>query len=642
MGGSTYKASDIEVLEGLEPVRKRPGMYVGGTEGYAGLHHLLIEILDNSVDEVMNGHADTIKVKLHKGGESITVEDNGRGIPVDKHPKFKKSALEIIMTTLHAGGKFSDHNYVSAGGLHGVGASVVNALSEKLVAVVQRDGFEWTQEFSRGKPVSKLEKGKKTRSHGTKIFFKPDNQIFKSIAFSSERLEQSLEEKAFLHKGLTIQLEDETSGEKKTFCYEDGIKAYLRQLLTKSKQEPIANEVFYLERSNGLLAEAAFCWTESTSERIYSYVNSINTAEGGSHVDGFKNGLVRAIRNYMNVHEMTPKGMKITGEDIREGLLATVSVNIPGSVSQLQFQGQTKDKLNNPEIAAPVEALLKGFENILNSNPQAAATVVERVLSASKARNAARLASQSVSRKIGISHRLNLPGKLADCSTSSPQKAELFIVEGDSAGGSAKQARDRKTQAILPLKGKILNIIAAPAAKIKENREIMDLVSALGCGMGSNIRLERLRYSKVIILTDADADGMHIAALLMAFFFKMMKPLIEAGNLYLALSPLYRIKSGGGSRQEVTWVYSDDEKEAYISGAGKGKKLQITRFKGLGEMNPDILWQTTMNPDGRTMLRIQIDDEEEVISTFAGILGKNTEERYRLIQENAHRLELDV
>jgi len=642
MAKSEYSAADIEVLEGLEPVRKRPGMYIGGTEGPQGLHHLVKEILENSVDEAMNGHADAISVTLHKDGESVTIEDNGRGIPVDIHPKFKKSALELVLSTLHAGGKFSATNYASAGGLHGVGASVVNALSSELIVSVKRDGYCWEMTFSRGKTTSKLKKGEKTKAHGTKVYFKPDLEIFRSIAFSSERIEKIIQEKAFLNKGLSLEFTDETTGTTKTFCFEDGIRSYLTSLLEKQKLSALNGETFYMERANGIKIEAAFCWTEAPAEKVLSYVNGIPTADGGSHEDGFKAGIQKAVRNYMAVHDLAPKGVKLGGDDIREGIVAVLSVIVPGAVSQLQFQGQTKDKLNNPEITTPVDALLKTFENTLNANPKLAAALIERISLAAKARQAARLASESVTRKIGISHRLNLPGKLADCSSTSPEKSELLIVEGDSAGGSAKQGRDRNTQAVLPLRGKILNSVAASETKLKENKELLDLVSALGCGYGSTIRLERLRYSKVIILTDADADGMHIASLLMAFFFKFMKPLVEQGHLYIALSPLYRIRVGSGTKEEITWVYSDEEKEKFLKARTQRGQVQITRFKGLGEMNPKTLWETTLDPKHRNLLRITITDDAAAELMFEHLLGKETGERYRLIQENAHRLELDV
>jgi DNA gyrase subunit B len=641
---SSYSAQDIEVLEGLEPVRKRPGMYIGGTEGPAGLHHLVKEILDNSIDEVMNGHADSIDVVLHKDLSSITISDNGRGIPVDKHPQFKKSALELILTTLHAGGKFSDKNYFSAGGLHGVGASVVNALSSELTATVRRDGAVWEQNFVRGKPVEPIKKGAKTREHGTTIFFRPDDQIFRETTFSPDRLKKILEEKAFLNRGLCIRFVQEASDEEKeqVFCFKEGISSYLEKLLKDSDQKPVGNETFFMEKVDGVKVEVAFSWTESTKEQTHSYVNGIHTPEGGSHVDGFRTGLSKAVKNYANIHNLIPRGVKITLEDIREGLVTILSVTVPGSVAQLQFQGQTKDKLNNPEIAPFVDTLIKSFENELNTKPTLAGSLIERIVLAAKARIAARTASQSVSRKIGVSHRLNLPGKLSDCSSTKPENSEVFIVEGDSAGGSAKQGRDRKTQAVLPLRGKILNSIAVGEAKVKENRELADLVSALGCGFGKNLRVDRLRYGKVIILTDADADGMHIASLLMAFFFRFMRGLVEAGHLYIGLSPLFRIRVGGGVRAEDHWVYSEEERDNLVRSLPESRKIQITRFKGLGEMNPGTLWDTTLNPKTRNLLRVSIEDEEMATEMFNSLLGKDSVGRYQLIQENAHRLELDL
>jgi DNA gyrase subunit B len=639
---SNYTAVDIEVLEGLEPVRKRPGMYIGGTEGPGGLHHLVREILDNAIDEAMNGHATQIWVTLHKDHESITIRDNGRGIPVDIHPKFKKPALELILTTLHSGGKFSDRNYVSAGGLHGVGSSVVNALSSEMVATIERDGYLWEQTFSQGRTTSKLKKGERTKGHGTQIFFRPDPEIFKSTRFSAERVRNLIQEKAFLNKGLKIHFKDEAAGSSEQFCYPEGLKSYLESILEKKSLKPIAAESFTLERTEGIKVDVAFCWTESTQESVLSYVNGIHTNQGGTHEDGLKNGISKAIRNYLSVHDLTPKGVKIGGDDIREGMVAVLSVMVPGSITQLQFQGQTKDKLNNPEVTAPIETLLRSFENILNSKPNVAATLIERITLAAKARAAARSAADSISRKVGVSHRLNLPGKLADCSSTRPADSEVFIVEGDSAGGSAKQGRDRKTQAVLPLRGKILNAVAASDGKLKENQQLLDLISALGCGFGAGIRLERLRYGKVIILTDADADGMHIASLLMAFFFKFMRPLVDAGHLYLGLSPLYRIKIGSGTKEETHWVYTDAEKEQVLSKKGKSSKLHITRFKGLGEMNPETLWDTTLNPKTRNLLRITVDKQIDPDALLESLLGKDAGARYKLIQENSHRLELDL
>lgn len=644
MSSGEYKAADIEVLEGLEPVRKRPGMYIGGTEGPQGLHHLVKEVLDNSVDEAMNGYANQIEVILHKDHESVTVEDNGRGIPIDKHPKFKKSALELILTTLHAGGKFSARNYKSAGGLHGVGASVVNALSSELHATVSRDGFEWHQKFCRGKSLGDLTKGKKAKATGTAIFFRPDNEIFRKVEFSADLIRQIVQEKAFLNKGLELIFHDEKSNERTPYCYQDGLLSYLKEQLKTFDLEALAGEVFSLERTDdsGVRVEVAFTWTSSTSCKTLSYVNGIRTGEGGSHEDGFKAGLTKALKNYMAVHDLIPRNLKVIAEDMREGLLALISLNVPGSVSQLQFQGQTKDKLNNPELALPVDSLLKSFENALNNAPSVSAMIVERILLAAKARTAARTASQAVSRKIGINHRLNLPGKLADCSSNRPEDSELLIVEGDSAGGSAKQGRDRKTQAVLPLRGKVLNAIASPESKLRENTELNDIVSVLGIGWGKNVQLDKLRYGKVIILTDADADGMHIATLLMAFFFCQLRPLVEQGHLYLGLSPLYRIRKVVGGQAHDSWVYSDAEKEKVLKAMPASAKLQITRFKGLGEMNPKTLWETTLDPRHRNLLRVTIDDVADARGLLERLLGKDPAARYKMIQENAHRLEVAV
>ncbi len=589
----------------------------------------------------MNGHATRIILTLHDDAQSITVEDDGRGIPVDTHPKFKKSALELILSTLHAGGKFSDQNYRSAGGLHGVGASVVNALSEELLATVKRDGFEWRQEFSRGKSQGSIKKGKATKQTGTKIFFRPDREIFSNTFFNSERLELLVKEKAFLNKGLKLILINERENKTTEFQFDDGLQSYLQELLKRDGTEALGGACCYLEKSDGIKVEAAFCWVDGGTSRFYSYVNGIYTSLGGAHEDGFRSGLGKALRNYISVHNLLPKGFKIIAEDLREGLIGLLSVNVPGSIAQLQFQGQTKEKLNNTEVSQPVESLLRTFEDYLNSRPTIANAIVERILDAARARMAAKSAVEAVSRKSSLTKRLNLPGKLADCSSNKSDNSELFIVEGESAGGSAKQGRNREYQAIFPLKGKVLNAISAGTLKLAENQELSDLVSALGCGSGAQIDLKRLRYDKVIILADADSDGMHISSLLLAFFYKQMRPLIEAGHLYLGLPPLFKIKFGTGAKEEVHWAYNDRERDSVVA-AEKKRKIQVTRFKGLGEMNPKTLWDTTLNPRSRNLLKIQIVSDKDAEQMFSLLFGKDVAPRFKLIQENAHRLELDL
>ena len=664
MAKKKYNASDIEVLEGLEPVRKRPGMYIAGTDTPAGLHQLVFEILDNSVDEAMNGHASSITVTLHKDSSSATIEDDGRGIPVDKHPKHKKSALELILTTLHAGGKFSDKNYKTAGGLHGVGSSVVNALSVEMVATVRREGKEYEQKFSRGKPTSSLKVTKKSiRGSGTKIFFRPDPDIFPTTAFSPKTIRQALQTKAYLNPGLKLYFNDKTSGTNEEFFYEDGLSAYLRQIIAERKAKIIGEEPFVIDRNDDVQVTLSMVWTESTKETFFSYVNGIYTADGGSHENGARAGIVKALRNYIGVHDLLPKGVKLTAEDIREGLICLVSVKLPGDRYQPQFQGQTKSKLNNPEVAPLVESSVRGLEQLLNQTPSVANAIVNRIVLAAKARAASRAAGQSVRRKIGVSHRLTLPGKLTDCSSVKTNETELFIVEGDSAGGSTKQGRNREYQAVLPLRGKVLNTINSGKKKVTDNKELANIISALGCGMGPEMQLEKLRYGKTIILTDADADGMHIATLLLAFFFTHMRPLVEEGPLYIGRPPLFGIfpknaskaqkkgikdkskKGKGGKKAAVKngafWAYSDEELTDVIA---KQKLIspKITRYKGLGEMNPDTLWETTLDPDQRTLLRVSIDDQEEVTESLRALMGPDPSTRYQLICDNAEGLEVDV
>jgi len=642
---SSYSAQDIEVLEGLEPVRKRPGMYIAGTDTPAGLHQLVFEILDNSVDEAMNGHATEIVVTLHEDGESVTVSDNGRGIPVDLHPKYKKPALELILTTLHAGGKFSDKNYKTAGGLHGVGSSVVNALSEEMVVNVKRDKIESQQRFSRGIPQGGLKTVKKgVTGTGTTVFFRPDAEIFKTRRFNAETIRQAMKTKAYLNPGLELDFIDEAaSTEPERYCYREGLSAYLKEFLAEKKLVAVGEDPFVLEKTEDVEVRMAFLWTESTTEHFLTYANGIYTPDGGSHEVGAKAGIVRALRNYFNVHNIQTKGLKITAEDIREGLCCIVSVKLPGGEMQPQFQGQTKSKLNNPEVAPIVENVAKNLEQLLNEKPTLANAIINRILLAARARAASRAAVDTVRRKIGISHRLNLPGKLADCSSSKPEVCELFLVEGDSAGGSTKQGRDRHFQAVLPLRGKVLNTIAATNKRVLENAELSNIVSALGCGVGDDCRPDKLRYGKVIILTDADADGMHIGTLLMAFFFQFFRPLMDSGRIYLGKSPLFGVYPGKSvkKKENVYWADSDAELDVIL----KREKLanpRIVRFKGLGEMNPETLWETTLDPKSRTLLRVRATDGLLAAQALKELMGTDPVFRAKLIQERAEQIELDV
>ncbi|HQR06757.1 MAG TPA: DNA topoisomerase IV subunit B [Gemmatales bacterium] len=637
----TYTAKDIQVLEGLEPVRRRPSMYIGGVDT-KGLHHLVWEIVDNSVDEYLNGYGDLVSVTLHKKGDSVTIQDNGRGIPVDIHPKHKKSALELILSTLHSGAKFGEgDSYFHSGGLHGVGSSVVNALSKKLVATIKRDGNEWTQSFSKGKALANIKKVGSARGHGTSIYFEPDPEIFRNTTYDADTIKSHLDAMAYIHSGLKITFKDEVKDETYDLTHSGGLLEFLGTIVKENEKAPVTELAFNLPRTGGereAKVECALQWTESTEESIRSYVNGIRTISGGTHENGFKAAIVKAIRNYIETHDVKIKGISITAEDIREGVVGLLSV----FVREPKFQGQTKERLNNEEMTSHVDGVVRpALEAWLNANKVSADRIVGRIVLAARAREASRAAVQDIKRKSVAERKLNLPGKLADCSSTNLDETELFIVEGESAGGSAIGGRNRKTQAILPLRGKILNSEGLPVAKVVLNQEISNLIAALGTGIGDKFDINRLRYGKIILLMDADYDGHHISTLLLTFFFRYLPQLIKDGRVFLAQPPLYRIVVG----KESHWARDDLHKKQITDGLRQNAKFVITRFKGLGEMNSEVLGETTLNPRSRTLLQVDIDNTLEADQMFVTLMGKDPALRYEFIMNSAAMAtaeELDV
>jgi len=634
---NAYDASSIQVLEGIEHVRKRPAMYIGGTDA-GGLHHLLWEIVDNATDEALNGHANKVTVILHKDGETVTVDDNGRGIPVDIHPKKGVSALEVILTTLGAGGKFDGANYDTSGGLHGVGSSAVNALAQHFEARVRRDGKEYFQEYRKGRPKAPVAEAGPARGTGTRITFTPDRTIFDDTQFDPERIARQLEEKAFLHSGLRVVFRDQVNKVNHEFQHDGGLVDYLAALLKRREQRKVVDSIFTVNKTDddGLSVELAVAWTDASREKILSYVNAIPTADGGTHEQGWREALLKGLRAFIETHSLAPRGVPLTADDLREGVLSILSCR----VRDPQFQGQTKGRLNNAEVRSGIDAMVRPlFEQWLHENRSTGEQIVSRAVQAARARIASRQAANKVRRKSATSSKLALPGKLADCSSTDPQECELFIVEGDSAGGSAKQGRDRRTQAILPLRGKVLNAEQATLKKVLANEELNNVVTALGCGLGVDFREDRLRYQRIVLLMDADSDGHHITTLLLTFLFRYMRQLIELGYIYLALPPLYRINVG----KQTYWALDEADRARILADLPARSKPEITRFKGLGEMPPKTLFQTTLDPDNRRLLQVTLDEPLAAENTVSDLMGKDASQRYRFIMERADQAEgLDI
>jgi DNA gyrase subunit B len=636
-----YNAKNINVLKGLEAVRKRPAMYIGDVSA-RGLHHLINEVVDNSIDEALAGHCDKIDITINKDG-SVTVQDNGRGIPVDIHSEEKRSALEVVMTMLHAGGKFDKDTYKVSGGLHGVGVSVVNALAEWLKVEVSRDGKVYFQEFKRGIPLSKVKEIRKARKteKGTKITFYPDPDIFNTLDFKFSTVSERMRELAYLNKTITIKIKDDRNGgEEEIFHFKGGLIEFVKYL--DETRQPLHKSIYIEGIKDNTPIEIAFQYTTNYTENIFSYVNNINTTEGGTHLSGFKTALTRTLNNYAYKNKLIKEGkLNLTGDDFREGLTAVLSVK----VAEPQFEGQTKTKLGNSETRSAVEMLVgEKLADYLEENPSIGKKIIEKCTRAAEAREAARKARELARRKNALD-TLNLPGKLADCSITDPEHCEIYIVEGDSAGGSAKQGRDRKFQAILPLKGKILNVEKARINKILENNEIKAIISAIGAGIGAEFNKDKARYGKIILMTDADVDGSHIRTLLLTFIYRYMKDLITSGKIFIAQPPLYKIKKG----KEDFYAFDEKERDEILKRLkvngkenGKGseedkniKGVNISRYKGLGEMNPEQLWETTMNPESRTVLQVTIESAAAADKIFETLMGDEVEPRREFIEKNA-------